>query len=236
MKKWGEDNLTQFFDMADRNRRANREKYAYWYGKIARIDAALVLAGKNLSHGKPVMVGPLLNRCQYALKTATGLALAGQVVECFVLLRSALEYAAYGLTIFEQPALEEIFVNRHMSPADAAAMKSKFKISEVRTSIGRHDADLAKTFDEFYQRSIDFGGHPNPHGTFSAMQMEERDGQTVITTWAMTGDQKAMEHALKSTAQVGLTVLYIFQHAFKAKFELLGIRAEIEAIRNSGHL
>jgi hypothetical protein len=95
---------------------------------------------------------------------------------------------------------------------------------------------LAKTFDEFYQRSIDFGGHPNPHGTFSAMQMEERDGQTVITTWAMTADQKAMEHALKSTAQVGLTVLYIFQHAFKAKFELLGIRAEIEAIRNSGHL
>lgn len=42
--------------------------------------------------------------------------------------------------------------------------------------------------------------------------------------------------ALNSTAQVGLTMLYIFQHALKAKFELLGIRAEIEAIRKSGDI
>jgi len=236
VKPWGEDSITQFFDVADGNRRTNREKFASWYDKIARIDDSLVLAGRNLINIKPVMMGALMHRCQYALKAATGLALAGQVVECFVMLRSALEYAAYSLAIFEQPSLEEVFINRHMSDADTSVMKAKFRISEVRDAVERHDPDLAKNFDLFYQRSIDFGGHPNPHGTFSAMAMHEEGGQTIITTWAMTGDEKALAHALKSTAQVGLTVLYIFQHTLKAKFELLGIRAEIEAIRNSGGL
>jgi len=37
--------------------------------------------------------------------------------------------------------------------------------------------------------------------------------------------------AMKSTAQVGLTALFIFQHIFKAKFEPLGIREEIDRLR-----
>jgi hypothetical protein len=39
-----------------------------------------------------------------------------------------------------------------------------------------------------------------------------------------------------STGQVGLTALCIFQHVFKAKFELLGIRQEIDAIKDTGML
>lgn len=233
---WGDDNLTQFFDMADTNRRANREKYAGWYAKLSRIDACFVVMGKNLGNVTPIMLTVLALRCQYALKTAVGLALAGQATEAFVMLRSALEYAAYALAIFDKPALEDVFISRHMSDADAKAMKEQFRISEVKAVVRRFDAKLADIFDEMYQRTIDFGGHPNPHAAFGMMIMEERGGSTVITTWATTGDEKIIAHALKSAAQVGLNALYIFQHALKAKFELLGIRAEIEALRNEGGL
>jgi hypothetical protein len=37
---------------------------------------------------------------------------------------------------------------------------------------------------------------------------------------------------MKSVAQVGLMALFIFQHIFKAKFELLGINVEMNALRN----
>ena len=40
--------------------------------------------------------------------------------------------------------------------------------------------------------------------------------------------------AMKSAAQVGLTGLYVFREIFKAKFELLGIRVEMDALRNEG--
>jgi len=40
-----------------------------------------------------------------------------------------------------------------------------------------------------------------------------------------------MTHALKSVAQSGLMGLMTAQHIFKAKFELLGIRADIDELR-----
>lgn len=236
MTDWGEDDLTKFFDMARVNQQANRTNFAPVYATIRRIDDALATAGKNLVNSKPIMACVLLLRCQYAFKTAAGMALAGQVVETFVMLRSVLEYAGYALVIHENPALEDVFINRHQSEAEMKAQKVRFKISEVRACIGRFDGKLAENFDVFYQRSIDFGGHPNPHATFSAMQLEEKDGSTGITTLALSADVKVIAHALKSVAQVGLTVLYIFQHIFVAKFELLGIRAEIDALRAQGGL
>jgi hypothetical protein len=50
----------------------------------------------------------------------------------------------------------------------------------------------------------------------------------------MVTDHQILKHAMKSVAQVGLTALLIFQHIFKAKFDLLGVCAEIEALKISG--
>jgi len=237
MTNWGEDDLSRFLDMARSNQQANRINFAPAYETIQRMDAALATAGKNLINTKPIMACVLLLRCQYAFKTAAGMALAGQVVETFVMLRSVLEYAGYALVIHETPGLVNVFINRHLSDAEMKTQKEKFKISEVRACLRRFDGKLADNFDVFYQRSIDFGGHPNPHATFSAMQMEDKgDGSTGITTLALSTYVTAISHALKSVAQVGLTVLYMFQHIFTAKFQLLGVRAEIDALRQQGGL
>ena len=66
--------------------------------------------------------------------------------------------------------------------------------------------------------------------------LDERDGETGVMTLAISKDQKIIAHALKSTAQVGLTALCVLQHVFKEKFELLGIRQEIDALKTSGML
>src|SRR5208337_3121431 len=227
-----ERSLQKFFDMVHSNQQANRVNFAPWYAIIEKIDDCFVRAGKNLVNPKPVMTADLLLRCQYAFKTAAGMALGGQVVEVFAMLRSTLEYAGYCLTIYETPALESAFIRRHMSTNEMKAQKHAFKISAVRTAIGRYDAKLAEFFDELYQRSIDFGGHPNPQGSFSAIVLDERGGETGMTTLAISDDPKVIAHALKSTAQVGLTALHVRQHVFRAKFELLGIRQDIDALKN----
>jgi hypothetical protein len=65
------------------------------------------------------------------------------------------------LTIFNKTELEAIFTNRHVSAADIHAQKEAFRISEIRNVIESFDSQLAKIFNELYQRSIDFGGHQN---------------------------------------------------------------------------
>ena len=98
-----EHSLQSFLDMLHSTQNANRVNFPNWYEIVERIDDCFVRAGKNLINPKPVMTGNLLLRCQYAFKTAAGMALAGQVVEAFVMQRSVLEYAGYALMICETP-------------------------------------------------------------------------------------------------------------------------------------
>jgi hypothetical protein len=228
--------LQNFLDLVNANQNANRVNFPAWYESIARIDDCFVRVGKNLINPKPVMTGNLLLRCQFAFKTAAGMALAGQVVEAFVMQRSVLEYAGYCLSIFEKPDLETVFLARHTGEEEKKKQRAAFQIGFVKAAIQRFDAKLANIFDENYQRSIDFGGHPNPHASFSAAVLDERDSETGMMVLAISNDPKIIAFALKAVAQVGLTALCILQHVFKAKFELLGIRQEIEALKNTGML
>jgi len=47
---------------------------------------------------------------------------------------------------------------------------------------------------------------------------------------ALSADEKMLLHAMKCTAQVELTSLFIFQHIFKDRFEILGIGAEMASL------
>ena len=67
-------------------------------------------------------------------------------------------------------------------------------------------------------------------GTFSAMKIED-SGPPILSMTAFVTDPNILQHAMKSVAQVGLAALFIFQHIFKAKFELLGIKAEMNRLR-----
>jgi hypothetical protein len=83
------------------------------------------------------MSGVLLNRCQYAFKAASALALAGQVVEVFPILRSVLEYAGYCLLLRETPELQSVFILRHRSPKEKQRQKDNFKIGSVKAALRR---------------------------------------------------------------------------------------------------
>jgi hypothetical protein len=231
-----ERSLQDFFDRLRLAQQANRAKFAVRYDLIERIDRCFVHAGENLVKLQSPMTGVFLLRCQYAFKTAAGMALAGQVVEAFVMQRSVLEYAGYALVICKTPSLEGVFLGRHTSAKAMKTQKEAFSIGAVKVAVRRCDTTLADNFIEDYERSINFGGHPNPHGTLSATVPDERDGLNCLEVFAISSEPKVVEHALKCTAQVGLTALCVLQHVFKEKFELLGVRQEIDALKASGLL
>jgi hypothetical protein len=225
------DNLVPFFDLVASNQKASIRNFPKQYELLRRVNICLSAPGQKLVNPKPFMCAILFLRCQYAYKAAAGMSLSGQAVEAFVMARSCLEYAGYALAIFNDPSLEPIFSNRHVSAADMEAQRQAFRISGIRDVIKSFDSKLEAIFTELYQRAIDFGGHPNPHATFSAMTIEEKDSDTFISAVALMTDPKILQHTMKSVAQSGLTALFIFQHIFKAKFELLGIRAEMDKLR-----
>ena len=150
--------------------------------------------------------------------------------------RSVLEYAGYALVICKTPSLEGVFLGRHTSAKAMKTQKEAFTIGAVKVAVRRCDTMLADIFVGNYERSINFGGHPNPHGALSAIVPDERDGLNSLEVLAISKEPKIVVHALKCTAQVGLTALCVLQHVFKEKFESLGIRQEIDALKASGLL
>ena len=231
-----ERSLQEFFDTLRSAQQANRTKFPVWYDIIERIDRCFVRVGKNLVKLQFPMTGAFLLRCQYAFKTAAGMAFAGQVVETFVMQRSVLEYAGYALLIYKTPSLEGVFLGRHTSKKAMQAQRDAFTVGPVKVAVKRCDSMLADIFVENYERSINFGGHPNPHGALSAIVPDESEGLNRLTVLAISSEPRIVVHALKCTAQVGLTALCVLQHVFKEKFELLGIRQEIDALKNTGML
>jgi hypothetical protein len=225
------DNLIPFFERVASNQKANIAKFPAAYDLIQRVNICLSTAGKNLINPKPVMAGVLCLRCQYAFKAAAGMALARQVVETFVMMRSCLEYAGYALAMFHDSGLESVFMSRHLSAQEMQVQKQKFRINEVKKIIEIFDPKLADVFSDLYERAIDFGGHPNPHAVMSAVELPAEASDPSFMPVALSTDEKVLRHAMRSVAQVGLAVLFIFQHIFKAKFELLGIRDEMDRLR-----
>jgi hypothetical protein len=140
------------------------------------------------------------------------MALAGQVVEVFPILRSVLECAGYCLLLCEMPELQRVSIFQRASDAKKKTQKGAFTIKTVREIVVRHDARLAVLYVDLYQRTFDFGAHPNPHAVFSAMvPLGEEDGQAGLMTMALCNKPKILVHAFKSTKQVGLAALHVLR-------------------------
>lgn len=157
--------------------------------------------------------------------------MAGQASDLYPILRSCLEYSAYGLYIDHNDHLGEIWLRRHDDEAGLKAVKAEFKIQKIRNAISNKDKRLAEIFDELYQRCIDYGAHPNERGLSINGRIEDQNGDKVISQHLLHGNGPILDFLLKTTSQVGVCALQIFQLALVSRFELLGVRFELPRLR-----
>lgn len=173
----------------------------------------------------------LLLRCHGAYRAACGATLAGQPVEAFILLRAALEAAGYALHIQRDPSFGVVWLKRHDSADDMKAAKKAFEVRAIKETLAVADRKASAVFDELYQRTIDHGAHPNLHGILGNATIAQEPGRATLQHILLQGDGLALDHALKSTAQVGVCCLDVLECAFRARFELLGVRHALINLR-----
>jgi hypothetical protein len=201
------------------------------YQRLSGIDALFARVSKDWRNPPDEIAAMLLLRCHSAFRTAAGLASAGQAAEVYVLNRAVLEYAAYALHLHCDASLRTIWLNRHQSPADLQAARDALthaKVLRTVTAVNRH---AAKRFEELYKRAIDFGGHPNERSVTGNMKMVDEAERRVMLAVMQHGDGPELDMALKTTAQCGMCALEILQGVFNARFELLGINADMLVLR-----
>lgn len=97
----------------------------------------------------------------------------------------------------------------------------------------KRDSALHSILEKLYDRTIDFGGHPNERAVSSSATLTRYGDTAVIHNHLLHGDSLALDHVLKTTAQVGLGSLMVFQLTFRGRFDLLGLRDTIDELRKT---
>src|SRR5258708_10058835 len=112
-----------------------------------------------------------LNAYQLFLAGAR-IALSGHPAAIFPLMRTALESASYGFLLEQQPALSEIWSNRHRSEADKKACRKTFTFDRAIAGVNDKAPDIYRLAKEAYEGAIDFGAHPNLRGVFGHITVD----------------------------------------------------------------
>lgn len=228
---WASDDLTAFIQMATENIAATFHNKKKAFNILKEIDNYFMIITDHLLNAPDFLASLLLFRTHSAYRAACRLSLSGQVPETFVLLRSCIEYPLYALHINSNKEAGEKWIDRHKDEESFKAAKNEFKYGRVIKALETIDPSICRTSKLLYERSIDFGAHPNERSITSSLKVIEKGDRVEYKQLYLAKDSKHLSHGLKSTAQVGLCALYIFSHVFKERFDILGITHKMDQYR-----
>ena len=224
------ESLAHFIDWATNNiyevRRHNQE----WYRQFARIDEAYSIAFNNLSDSGSVHFGLLLARSRSAFRGSCMIAMSGQSVEAYMLMRGCLEAALYALHINSNPKLWQVWLNRHDSEEARETCKDAFGYRKVERTLKVKSKVLCTALSQLYEMTIDLGGHPNKRSITDGLRIDKDTHNKTITMQYLVGDPYQLTEAFKAISAVGICALYILQLARPEYFKQLGIDAIIDQV------
>lgn len=229
--RWAEDPLSDFIHASFQNALATFVHKKPAFNLLLEVDTVFGGISGNLDNTENPITATFLYRSRSAFLASCRLSMSGQAPETFPQLRSCLEYALYALHINENPTLTEVWLKRHENEESLKKVKRSFRHVDVMKTLLARDTALHDSLSELYQRTIDFGGHPNERAVSSSSEMRLEGDTTVIRNQYLHGDSAALDHALRSTAQTGLGSLLVFQHIYKERFDILGLRDTIESLK-----
>ena len=88
----------------------------------------------------------------------------------------------------------------------------------------------ARQVHRLYERTIDYGAHPNQLGLFTGMRSIADVGETTYLPSILTGEALPIALTLQTATGVGVGSLKIFRLVFPTRFELLGLDLRIEEL------
>jgi hypothetical protein len=228
---WAADELTRFLQQTHQQQYASFHNKKQAVGRLVAIDELFVRVSKNWLNPQSEVEAMLFLRCHAAFRAAAGESMAGQAVECYRQCRGMLENAAYAVHIHRDRSLAIVWLNRHQDEAGMKASKKAFQHIAVTASVAAANQHAGKRFEELYQRTIDWGGHPNERSVTGNMKMIEEPDRRVMLAIMLHGDGVELDMALKTVAQCGMVSLELLQVLYNAKFEILGINAAMLDLR-----
>ncbi|MDP8229865.1 MAG: hypothetical protein P9L93_02050 [Candidatus Gorgyraea atricola] len=228
--EWGNDKITEFFETARENSFATFVKDKPFFKCLVDIEnlfrSAIDSMG-NSEHWFPLF---FFLKAHSAFLAALRLVFATQIPEAFMVLRGVIENSLYGFYIYKNPKLAPVWLSRHRDKKSMKAVKEKFKAGFMLQTLKTTDPALEKAARELYDRTIDYGAHPNERSLSLALKRTDVKNGFRFDLRYLTDDALAIEFCLKCTAQIGVLSLKILQLITPERFKIAELDTRLEKI------
>jgi hypothetical protein len=223
---WRDGTLFQFIEDAWNNAIATVGNKNVIAARLTAIDAIFEDIQNCLKPATINQIVPtfLLLRAFGSYRSAAMLSLS-LPTDSFPLQRSCLESAGYAQLIAVTPELSKLWLMRN----EDEKSRKRFTNAAVRDAIEAADPQLAKIYQELYERTIDFGAHPNEKAITGNL-MKESLGTENIRYLMLPGDSIMLDHGMRTCAQVGICALKVLSLIFVDQFAALNIKERVDKI------
>jgi hypothetical protein len=229
---WDRDRLSLFISSAQANEQLICRELYQRHPRLSQIHDLFEHCAEMLANNaEPRIPAFMFLRALGAFLGGTRLAMSGQLVEAYPVLRLSLEAALYSLHIQRDPSMELIWSERSKSDIASEKCRIRFSHGKVQQTLESVDLKLAEEVERLYKELIDFGAHPNVDSIFPSVSLET-DGmtETFKTHILVPPDNVLMLFTLDQCAWVGTRVLLVYCHVFESRFEALGVRRRVEIL------
>lgn len=230
---WGDDSLTQYLDNCRGNQWATFANKRSEVIDLITIDGMFRKLVGDAVNPRPFLPANFLLRSHSAYLAACGTVMAGQLHDTWALLRVCLEQGGYAHYVGADDERWARWMARHdaRSRTQQDKWKDEFTHGKVSRNIMAAHAGLGEVYNVLYDRTIDYGAHPNERGTSVAMTVEEtEDAGLRFNAVYLHGHGLLQDFVLKTTAQVGICVLRIAQVIYPLRSQATGVQFQLETI------
>lgn len=229
---WGEDALTDYLEAHRGNQFATFANKRGPMADLIRIDEMFNRFLNGAINPRPFYPMGFMLRAHSAFRAGVGAVISGQLLESQALLRLCLEHAGYGFYIGADKDRMERWLRRRDSDENRKALLSEFHNNKIKKHIQASAPIMREQYERLYNQLIDFGAHPNEMGYSLNTRLERNEaGDASIQTVYLQADGAPLDMGLKVAGQTGLWALHLMQLLYRERFELLGIRADLEEVR-----
>jgi hypothetical protein len=229
--KLGEDPLSEFIKKSTENTFATYVNLKAEYKLLEYIDKHYRVLIENLPDTPERFGGFFFLRTHSSFLGGARLSLSGQIPEAFMVLRGCLENALYGLYLGKNPDSRETWLRRHDDEETYRKNKNEFQIRRLLDFLMEVDKELYRSTNVLYERTIDYGAHPNERAISSNLSRTKEEGSIEFSLRYLTVDSPALHYCLRSNAQVGVCALDIFGHIYRKLYDMLGISDALKMLK-----
>jgi hypothetical protein len=229
-ENWGSDKISDFIECCRNHSFQIFTGAKQDYSQLVAIDEQFRVIQSNLENPKDLFSALFFLRAHSSFLASVLLAMNGQLPEAYMVLRGSIENAVYGLYIFKNPHSAEIWLQRNDSPEMKKKAKNEFIFGNLLQCLKTEDTKIGDIVSDLYERTIDFGAHPNNFSITGSLRYSETETRKQYDIAYISGDQLSNQVCIRTCAQTGVTILDVFRNVFKERFDILGVTRKLDQL------